>query len=586
MLSIRTKLNNYMISISLKKKLVLLFIFCVLIPLIVTNGVVFYNLYRVNKIKKEQELRSDAEEVKFRFMEGLDYPSRIIQNVYKNDDVENLLNREYYDALDYYNSYLEFRKNSIYESWLGIGNETLEIYADNDTIVNGGMFYKLSNYRSESWYKNLSESDGFALMFDYSKNPTETYSERKILLMRKMDMGRKNRSEKVIKLTMNYRNFLYSVINEGIESDVYVCLDDRLLMTNKSDTQLREPYGFRNRHMKYDYKTEMNLYGKTYTIYLKNRNIGIWVLDEKSTVIVIFLLLFSLLLPIYMIMQLDRSVAQRIGKLEKIFKKSKAQKLSKIKEIKGDDEISSLMTNYNIMADRMNELIQTTYVDKLKQQEMDIARQNAELLALHSQINPHFLFNALESIRMHSILKNETETAEMVEHLAMMQRGNVDWRSDVVSIEGEMKFIEAYLELQKYRFGERLSYMLDVSPECYKTMIPKLSIVTFVENACVHGIESKTEPGWIFVRIYNTETEVVFEIEDTGIGMDDEMRENLLFKMNNASLELIKTGSSVGMTNASLRLKMMSDGKARFDIETESGVGTTIFIAVPRNIRG
>ena len=93
-----------------------------------------------------------------------------------------------------------------------------------------------------------------------------------------------------------------------------------------------------------------------------------------------------------------------------------------------------------------------------------------------------------------------------------------------------MKFIEAYLKLQKYRFGDRLSYSVDVSPSCYDVMVPKLFIVTFVENACVHGIESKTEPGWIFVRIYDTEDEVIFEIEDTGIGMDEEMRENLLLR--------------------------------------------------------
>ena len=119
-------------------------------------------------------------------------------------------------------------------------------------------------------------------------------------------------------------------------------------------------------------------------------------------------------------------------------------------------------------------LIQTTYVDKLKQQEMDIARQNAELLALQSQINPHFLFNALESIRMHSLLKNEMETAEMVEHLAVMQRVNVDWHSDLVSVREEIKFVEAYLKLQKYRFGERLSYSLDISPACYDVVLPKL----------------------------------------------------------------------------------------------------------------
>ena len=113
-------------------------------------------------------------------------------------------------------------------------------------------------------------------------------------------------------------------------------------------------------------------------------------------------------------------------------------------------------------------------------------------------------------------------------------------------------------------------------------MIPKLSLVTFVENACVHGIESKTEPGWIFVRIYMTEKDIVFEVEDTGIGMNEEMRNNLLFKMNNASLELIKSGTGVGMTNACLRLKMMTDDKARFDLESEPGVGTTVFIAIPR----
>ena len=85
------------------------------------------------------------------------------------------------------------------------------------------------------------------------------------------------------------------------------------------------------------------------------------------------------------------------------------------------------MDNYNRMADRMNSLIDTAYRCRLKEQKMDIARQNAELMALYSQINPHFLFNALESIRMHSILKKEEETADMIQKLAIMVRQNVDW---------------------------------------------------------------------------------------------------------------------------------------------------------------
>lgn len=132
-----------------------------------------------------------------------------------------------------------------------------------------------------------------------------------------------------------------------------------------------------------------------------------------------------------------------------------------------------------------------------------VAPQNAELLALHSQINPHFLFNALESIRMHSILKNENETADMVEKLAVMQRQYVEWGEDSVTIEQEVEFVKAYLALQKYRFGERLSYQIEIDEECRKRKVPKTYAGNIrIGHACVHGIESKASPGWIFVRVY------------------------------------------------------------------------------------
>ena len=154
-----------------------------------------------------------------------------------------------------------------------------------------------------------------------------------------------------------------------------------------------------------------------------------------------------------------------------------------IKEITGTDEISSLMHNYNRIVDINNELTNTIYKDKLREQESDLARKNAELLALQSQINPHFLFNALESIRMHSILKGENETAEMVQRLAVMERQNVEWREDSVTIEEEEGFIDAYLQLQSYRFGDRISFDIDIDEDCKKVLIPKLTLVTFVENA-------------------------------------------------------------------------------------------------------
>ena len=279
--------------------------------------------------------------------------------------------------------------------------------------------------------------------------------------------------------------------------------------------------------------------------------------------------------------EINRSFTVRIKQLSEVFDSVENEYLNEIDEISGEDEIGRLMENYNRMASRTNGLIQTVYKDRIREQEINIAKQKAELLALHSQINPHFLFNALESIRMHCILRKEFETAEMVEKLAIMERQNVDWSTDTVEIRREMEFVEAYLGLQKYRFGERLSYELDVDEDCETINIPKLTIVTFVENACIHGIESKTTQGWIFVRVHMEKAELCIEVEDTGSGMEEEEAKRLLDIMCNASIERLQEKGRVGMVNACLRIKMMTDGQARFALESEKGVGTMVQIRIP-----
>lgn len=279
--------------------------------------------------------------------------------------------------------------------------------------------------------------------------------------------------------------------------------------------------------------------------------------------------------------ELNRSLTMRIEQLSQVFDNVGDEELSRIEEISGNDEIGRLMENYNRMAVRTNDLIQTVYKDRIREQEMDIARQNAELLALHSQINPHFLFNALETIRMHCVLHNESEIAEMVEKLAVMERQNVDWATDTVEIGKEMEFVKAYLGLQKYRFGDRLSYELDVEEECLAVNIPKLTVVTFVENACIHGIESKTTQGWIFVRIYMEKEELCIEVEDTGSGMEEEERQKLLDRMQTASIDRLRERGRVGMINACLRIKMVTENRARFALESEKGVGTMVQIRIP-----
>ena len=140
----------------------------------------------------------------------------------------------------------------------------------------------------------------------------------------------------------------------------------------------------------------------------------LWSLIVKDSGVLFILVIVNLILPFIMMKLIQNSLVNRIKYLQTSFENVDNDELEVIKRVEGNDEVTSLMMSYNRMATRMNELIKTVYKDKLREQEIDIARQKAELLALHSQINPHFLFNALESIRMHSLIRNEKETAEMM----------------------------------------------------------------------------------------------------------------------------------------------------------------------------
>ena len=297
--------------------------------------------------------------------------------------------------------------------------------------------------------------------------------------------------------------------------------------------------------------------------------------------ILLLLVMVNALFPFCFVQIFNRSFTKRITELSRVFKSVDSDHLIPMYHEGGKDEISSMIRNYNRMVTRTNELIQTVYKNKIREQEILVGQKNAELLALHSQINPHFLFNVLESIRMHSILKQENETADMVAKLAIMQRQYVEWGNDSVNITSEIEFVKAYLALQKYRFGDRLNYNIDVEDTCSEYKIPKLTIVTFVENACVHGIESKSSPGWIFVRIAGKEGKLYIEIEDTGSGMEEEKLLELEKNMRNASLEMLKSNGRVGILNACVRLKMMTENQVEFQLDGEEGVGTTVLIRIP-----
>ena len=547
---IEEKIDTY----SIQKKLILLYVCCVVLPVALTDSVVVGMIFSEEHNARKQVTENIASVAEYSIDKAVEEALTISKNIYMNKYINNFLNADYDSHLAFYEAYQELMQDSLFDSSLGNSSVEITMYADNDTIVNGGKFKKVS-------------------------------------IIRKLNRYMLDPHEKVLKIDLDYNAVNTGLLRANYESEVYICSGDKIIFSNTGRNNIKESFErFDKGTMHKCYVQEKELYGQPMKIYVRYPEIQISKILWNNAIPMILLVLINIFLPWVFMQFLNRSFTVRLHLLEDTFSQDHTGKLKVVETISGTDEISQLMQHYNSMANRMNHLIETVYESRLKQQESeiarqdaDIARQKAELLALHSQINPHFLFNVLENIRMRSILKHEDETAEMIEQLSLIERQYVEWGTDIVSLGAEIGFVESYLKLQKYRFGDRLRYSIEMEDDCREYRIPKLSLVTFTENSCVHGIEGKASQSWIFVRVYKDKNNLHLEVEDTGEGMPEEYLNYLQERMEEANIEMLKEKGRVGVINACVRLKMYTGDHVKFHIESERGVGTEVSVVIPLN---
>ena len=576
------ELDLWMDDFTIKKKFYIFYVVCVLIPLIVTDSVVFLTTAKFDRERREHEMSNIASTVEYSLSSMIGNAGEIANSIYTNRDFEDFLSKRYTNSAEYVAAYQNFLSGTLLENALGMNSMIFTLYTDNDTIVNGGRVNTLDKLRNTESYLRLNEeAKSKGLFFVYDDSSSKITRERRIIYLQRLDFYDAE-TEKYLKIEFDYGSMVRTIKNMNYDNEVLICEGDRILLSNgQYGSYGSEFQRLDNATMREAYEHTISLYGTELTIYVKPVENSFLISIRNELPIILLLLAANVIFPFWFVQIFNRSFTKRITELSKVFKSVDSDHLIPMPCEEGKDEISSMIRNYNRMVERTNGLIETVYKNKIHEQEMLVGRKNAELLALHSQINPHFLFNVLESIRMHSILKKENETADMVAKLAVMQRQYVEWGNDSVSIFQEIEFVKAYLALQKYRFGERLNYDIEVDRECENFKIPKLTIVTFVENACVHGIESKSSPGWIFVRIGRQGEGLEIEIEDTGSGMAEAKLTELQNNMCNADIEMLKGGGRVGIINACVRLKMVTEDRVEFRVEGEEGVGTMVTIRIP-----
>jgi two-component system sensor histidine kinase YesM len=246
------------------------------------------------------------------------------------------------------------------------------------------------------------------------------------------------------------------------------------------------------------------------------------------------------------------------------------------------DEIGVMISSFNQMIEDLEQLIYENYEVTLQMNDIEIKKREAELYALQSQVNPHFLFNTLESIRMGLHKKGDEESADIVLHLSKVFRKSLNWEGEIISVSEEIEFVINYLEIQRYRFKDKLRYSINLPQELGELQIPKLTIQPLVENAVIHGIEEKYGNGTVSVdvTVSGSLLEILVKDDGTGISADKMMRIQRDLQPGNKEKDIKKSGS-IGLKNVHDRIVLHYGAQFGLAIESEPGHGTTIRIRLP-----
>ena len=245
-------------------------------------------------------------------------------------------------------------------------------------------------------------------------------------------------------------------------------------------------------------------------------------------------------------------------------------------------EINKIRVHYNpqmqLLSEKLKESMKVSSAFAL-------SKRQAQYQALQNQINPHFLYNTLESIRSEALLAGLDSVAEMCEALAGFFRYTISNMKDLVSIDDEIQNVQTYFYIQQYRFGNRLKLVIDCDKDdqdiLFKYTIPKLTLQPIVENAVIHGIEQKIGEGIVTIKLMLTETRVIIEVMDNGIGMDEETLSKINENMRNRILNN-KEGSGIAITNVNNRIKLLFGEEYGIILYSTIGIGTDVEIALPR----
>lgn len=397
----------------------------------------------------------------------------------------------------------------------------------------------------------------------------------------------------VISIEENY-------LRERVESsdfETIVFLQDESLCyaSNKKYYADAPDLGIRFDYSHFTYKGDVMIDGQksiqntvTQFMYQSNSRLYISTIDRlvypsiQSIVIVcLSIMAAAILIPGVLIVLYTQYFSERMGMLRNEMHKASQGDYNIVSDFRGKDEVSEAFSELERMVQRIQEQDAEMYKASISETQLRNKQQEMEFKMLASQINPHFLYNTLESIRMKALTVGDREVAGAIKLLGKSLRYVLDNTGTAfTTLEKELEYVENYVSIQKFRFGDKIGFTCEVEPEIHTEDIRILPLLLqpIVENAILHGLEDKEQDGSIRVHVYINAERLRIDISDNGCGMTIEQLKKLRDSIENRNPEIHE---SIGLYNINQRLKLCYGEKYGLNVNSRENMGTTVLVALP-----
>lgn len=584
------QLINRILGMKLVYRMILIYVIGGLLPL---SAIIGYLIHGTNQVLVSQAENAEIAELQTigrQILELENTMTTVSSYFYFDDKLEEIAAKQYTDYQEMINDYRGYTAFKEYQSYYNTMISRISIFLQNHTLRGNSDFVVVdADTEVEAWYQRVS-TEGSGCVWTCLPISLPKYDHAPAIAR----MIKTKKSENVGVLVIYLRPQQFEKMIWEREGSTYIVLDGETLLTSRHETiPFEELKQYLPDAAEEKYQTRIKAGEEEYVLTCENvkqedtsdyfQVVSVRAVDDilreayaqqrKS----IWLFLGSVVLAGTLIFAFSWSFARRVGRFREQMQKASEGNFELEEKLGGNDEISQLYDYLSVMIWRIQRLLAQVYQEKIHAERLKSSQKDAEFKMLTSQINPHFLYNTLETIRMKARINKQYEIEELVKMLGKILRSSIQVGSKDMTIREEVELAEYYLKIQQYRFGERIQYQIYVEEGTERQKILPLLIQPLVENCIIHGLEGRADVGHIDVCVKRSGQNVVITVTDDGAGICGEKIAEIRRELAGNRTK----GEHIGICNVNQRVRLRYGEEYGVTVESICGEYTRVEITLP-----